>query len=107
MKDVAPRIGLAGLGIMGSRLARRFLNSGYSLTVWNRTRAAAEAIAREGAALADTPSGLAVASDVVITCLADPPAVQAVALGEAGLLAGDIAAQLKAVEAMSGITRTS
>jgi 3-hydroxyisobutyrate dehydrogenase-like beta-hydroxyacid dehydrogenase len=83
-----PRIGFAGLGLMGSGMARNFLTKGYPLTVWNRTRAATEPLARDGAKVAASPRELAAASDVVVTSLSTPEAVAAVALGEDGLLAG-------------------
>lgn len=81
-------IGFAGLGIMGSRMARRFLTKGASLTVWNRTPAAAEALRQDGAMVARTPAELARRCDLVFTCLADPAAVRQVATGPDGLLAG-------------------
>lgn len=83
-----PRIGVAGLGIMGAGIAGNYLKKGYSLTVWNRTRRAAEALAAEGARVAATPRELAERSDVVITCLSSPSVVGAVATGHDGLLSG-------------------
>lgn len=83
-----PRIGFAGLGLMGRGMARNYLVKGFPLTVWNRTRAAAEPLARDGAAIAGTPHDLAAGADVIVTCLANPEAVSAAALGPDGLLAG-------------------
>jgi 3-hydroxyisobutyrate dehydrogenase-like beta-hydroxyacid dehydrogenase len=82
------RIGFAGLGLMGQGMAKNFLKKGYPLTVWNRNRSRAEALAAEGAHVASTPRELAAASDVVFTCLADPVSVEQVATGPDGLLAG-------------------
>jgi 3-hydroxyisobutyrate dehydrogenase-like beta-hydroxyacid dehydrogenase len=82
------RVGFVGLGIMGSGMARNFLKKGFPLVVWNRTPERARALTAEGAAAAATPRELAQASDVVVTCLSDPAAVEAVALGPDGLLAG-------------------
>jgi 3-hydroxyisobutyrate dehydrogenase-like beta-hydroxyacid dehydrogenase len=79
------RVGFAGLGLMGSRMARNFLKKGFPLTVWNRTPDKAEALAREGAKVARTPRELAEASDVVITCVADPNAVGRIVFAEDGI----------------------
>ena len=54
-----PRIGFAGLGIMGRPMARNLLRAGYPLTVWNRSPAALAELAAEGAATAPTPAALA------------------------------------------------
>ncbi|HEY7018427.1 MAG TPA: NAD(P)-dependent oxidoreductase [Gaiellaceae bacterium] len=79
------RVAVVGLGGMGSRLARRLLDAGHELVVWNRTRARAEAI---GAPVAATPAEAARHSDVVITMVADPPALEAVTEGPDGIAAG-------------------
>ncbi len=72
---MAQRIGFLGLGLMGRRMARRFLDQGHPLTVWNRTAERAAALRDAGATVARTPREVAEASDVVICCLADPGAV--------------------------------
>jgi 3-hydroxyisobutyrate dehydrogenase-like beta-hydroxyacid dehydrogenase len=72
-----PRIGFAGLGIMGSRMARRYLDAGYPLAVWNRTASRAQPLVAAGAVEAADPAALAGRSDVVCLNLADPPAVTA------------------------------
>ena len=69
-------------------MARNFLAKGYPLTVWNRTRRIADGLAAEGAAVADTPRELASNADVLVTSLATPDALEAVAQGDDGLLAG-------------------
>jgi 3-hydroxyisobutyrate dehydrogenase len=69
------RIGFAGLGLMGSRMARQFLDKGFPLAVWNRTPEKAKPLVDRGAKLAKTPRDLAELSDVVISCVADPNAV--------------------------------
>ena len=70
------RIGFAGLGLMGSRMARQFLDKGFPLTVWNRTPEKAQPLVAAGAKLAATPRELAEMSDVVVSCVADPNAVE-------------------------------
>jgi len=74
-----------GLGGMGSRVARRLLDAGHDLTVWNRTPAKAEAL---GAPLAASPADAARRSEVVITMVADPQALRAVTEGPDGVAAG-------------------
>jgi 3-hydroxyisobutyrate dehydrogenase len=79
-------IGFAGLGIMGARMAARFLENGYPTTVWNRTAKACEPLKAKGALAVRSPGELASGSEVVFTCLADPPAVRQVYLGEGGIV---------------------
>ena len=83
-----PALGFIGLGIMGTPMAGRLLDAGYEVAVWNRTAAKAEALAARGARAADTPAAVARAADIVMLCVTDTAAVEAVALGEAGLEAG-------------------
>ncbi len=71
------RIGFAGLGAMGSRMARRLHAAGYPLTVWNRSPAAAEPFRANGVAVAASPAELAARSDVVVSMLFDDAAVRA------------------------------
>ena len=70
-------IGLIGLGQMGRGIAHRLLDRGHTLSVWNRTAAAAEPFRQRGAVIATEPVGLFDA-DVVITMLADDAAIEAV-----------------------------
>jgi 3-hydroxyisobutyrate dehydrogenase-like beta-hydroxyacid dehydrogenase len=88
--SASARVAFLGLGIMGSRMAARLADAGHQVTVWNRSRARAEALVRDRPALnlASTPAEAARGAEVAITMLADPPALHAVAEGEAGLLAG-------------------
>lgn len=79
------RVAFVGLGGMGSRLARRLLDAGHELTVWNRTAAKAEEV---GAPVAASPAEAAERSEVVVTMVADPPALQAVTEGPDGVGAG-------------------
>ena len=80
------RIGCAGLGLMGSRMARNFLDKGFPLMVWNRTPERGQALAAAGAKVARTPWELAEHSDVVVGCVADPAAVERVVFAEDGVL---------------------
>jgi 3-hydroxyisobutyrate dehydrogenase-like beta-hydroxyacid dehydrogenase len=79
------RIGFAGMGLMGSRMARNLLQKGFPLTVWNRTPQRCEPLAAEGARVARTPRELAEASDVVVACVSDPDAAGRVMFAEDGI----------------------
>lgn len=83
-----PRIAFLGLGAMGRPMAANLLKAGYPLTVWNRTASRAEPLTAQGAALAASPQAAAASAAIVITMLTDVPAVEAVAFGADGLLAG-------------------
>lgn len=62
-------ISLLGCGLMGTPMATRLLNHGYTLTIWNRTRSKADALAAKGARVADTPAQAVADADIVITML--------------------------------------
>lgn len=83
-----PAVGLIGLGLMGRPMAANLLKAGFSLVVWNRTRGKAEALAVQGASLADSPRDAAARSDVLITMVSDPPALEEVLWDAAGALEG-------------------
>jgi 3-hydroxyisobutyrate dehydrogenase-like beta-hydroxyacid dehydrogenase len=81
-------VGFVGLGAMGAGIIRRLLAAGRPVTGWNRTKEKAEPLLAAGMAWADTPRELASASDVVFSMLADTAAVEAVVLGDEGILSG-------------------
>jgi 3-hydroxyisobutyrate dehydrogenase len=83
----SPRLGFIGTGNMGRHMARHLLEAGHRLTVHDMYRPAAAQLEGAGAGWAESPAELAEASDVVFTSLPGPPDVDAVALGEAGVLA--------------------
>ncbi|CEJ85196.1 Uncharacterized oxidoreductase YfjR [Hyphomicrobium sp. GJ21] len=80
------RIGLIGLGQMGTGIAANLLKAGHELTVYNRTRAKAEAFASEGAKVADHIAD-ACRGDAVITMLSNDDAVESAVYGDGGVLA--------------------
>src|SRR5712671_7974978 len=82
------KIGFIGLGMMGSGMAANLQKAGHDLVVHDLRRAAAEPYLAKGAVWADTPRAVAEAAEVVFTSLPGPPEVEAVALGENGLLSG-------------------
>ena len=81
------QLGFIGMGDMGSRLALRLLAAGYALTVYDRTHERTDPLATRGAAVAGSVRDLAARSAIVLTCLADDAAVEAVLLGPDGALA--------------------
>lgn len=83
------RIGFIGLGIMGAPMARNLMAAGYSLKVYNRSdRPRVQEVVDAGGERAATPEEAARGSQVVITIVTDTPDVEAVILGENGVIAG-------------------
>ena len=82
------KIGFIGLGTMGRHMASNLMKAGNELVVHDLQREAAVPHCQAGATWADTPQEVAEASEVVFTSLPGPPEVEAVSLGEKGLLAG-------------------
>jgi 3-hydroxyisobutyrate dehydrogenase-like beta-hydroxyacid dehydrogenase len=80
------KIGFIGLGIMGSRMAANLQKQGYSLVVFNRTRAKAAPLLGPCGAFSDSPAKLAEQVDVLFTMLAHPDAVEQAALRANGFL---------------------
>jgi 3-hydroxyisobutyrate dehydrogenase-like beta-hydroxyacid dehydrogenase len=82
------RIGFAGLGAMGAGIAQRLLDAGYEVVGWNRTKEKAEPLLDRGMGWADTPRELAASVDVLFTMLTNTAAIEAIAGGDDGVLAG-------------------
>jgi 3-hydroxyisobutyrate dehydrogenase len=81
-------VGFVGLGTMGRHMASNLIAAGHALVVHDIRRDAAEPHLKAGARWADTPRAVAAATDVVFTSLPGPAEVEAVALGDEGLLRG-------------------
>jgi 3-hydroxyisobutyrate dehydrogenase-like beta-hydroxyacid dehydrogenase len=81
-------LGFVGLGVMGGGIAKRLLDGGHTVTVWNRTREKADWLLDAGARWADSPREVAEASELVFTMVTNTAAVRAVCEGEDGILAG-------------------
>ncbi len=81
-------VAFIGLGTMGIPMALNIINAGFDLTVHNRTREKEEAPANAGARRAGSPREAAAGAEVVITCVSDTPDVEAVILGENGVVHG-------------------
>ena len=81
------RISFLGLGLMGAAMARRLMDHGFELTIWNRNARRADVLVEAGARLAATPADAARGAEAVIAMLADDAASRAIWLGEQGALA--------------------
>ncbi len=82
------KIGFIGLGIMGSRMAANLSKAGYKLFVYNRTPEKAKQLLSDKVEFLESPSAVAEESNILITMLSTPEAVQEVAFDENGFLAG-------------------
>ncbi len=80
------RVGFIGVGTMGRHMAANLQRAGYELVVHDARDEAAAPHLEAGATWADTPAGVAESAEVVFTSLPGPTDVEAVALGDAGLL---------------------
>lgn len=74
-------VGIAGLGKMGSAIARNLLDRGYRVSVWNRSIAAAEELAAGGATVCQTPEALVDGTDAVVAMLWDDAVAREITLG--------------------------
>lgn len=86
------KVGLIGLGLMGRPMGLNLLKAGFALSVWNRTASRAESLVAAGAKLCGSPQDVAAASDVLITIVSDPPALEEVLWGGSGKGAGALGA---------------
>jgi 3-hydroxyisobutyrate dehydrogenase len=80
-------VAFIGLGRMGHGMAGRYVDAGFTLTVWNRSRAKAEDLIARGARWAASPADAAVGADAIVTMVADDKASRAVWLGKEGAAA--------------------
>jgi 3-hydroxyisobutyrate dehydrogenase len=81
------RVAFIGLGRMGHGMAARYLDAGFTLSVWNRSRAKAEDLIARGARWATSPEDAAIDADAVVTMVADDQASRAVWLSKDGAAA--------------------
>ena len=79
-----PHVAFIGLGRMGHGMAGRYLDAGFTVAVWNRSRAKAEDLIARGARWASSPADAAIDADAVVTMVADDEAARAVWLGTDG-----------------------
>ncbi|MDG2122174.1 MAG: NAD(P)-dependent oxidoreductase [Verrucomicrobiales bacterium] len=79
-------IGFVGTGVMGRSMAGHLLAAGYGVRVFNRTRAKADELVGRGAVWCDSPGEAAAEADVVVTIVGFPEDVEAVYLGDGGIV---------------------
>lgn len=87
-------IGFAGTGRMGSAMVRRLIDSGHTLTVWNRSPDKLKPLAEAGAKIAATPKALAEGNEAVITILSNAEAIDRLFHGADGFLSGNVKGKL-------------
>ena len=78
------RVAFIGLGRMGHGMAGRYLDAGFTVSVWNRSKAKAEDLIARGARWATSPEDAAIDADAVVTMVADDQASRAVWLAKDG-----------------------
>ncbi len=81
-------LGFVGLGVMGGRMAKRLIDAGHSVTGYNRTKAKAQWLIDAGMKWADTPRAVAEASEITFSMVTNTDALEAVAHGSNGIIAG-------------------
>ena len=82
------KIGIIGTGMLGEAVGLHLLDSGYSVSVYNRTKSKTKNLEEKGAHVAELPSVVAESSDLIITCVKDADAVKQVLFGQNGVVSG-------------------
>ena len=82
------KVGFIGLGVMGSQMVNRLLSKGHSVVGYNRTRSKAQWLVEKGMTWADSPRAVASQSDYTFAMVTNAAAIQSIAEGSDGLLAG-------------------
>lgn len=81
-------VAFIGLGTMGAPMVLNLLRAGHAVTVYNRTESRVTAAVAAGAIAASSPKAAAAKAEIIITCVSDSPDVEAVVLGEEGIISG-------------------
>jgi 3-hydroxyisobutyrate dehydrogenase-like beta-hydroxyacid dehydrogenase len=81
-------LGFVGVGRMGGPMAGRLLDAGHTLVIYDTSAAATAPLAARGATVAASAEAVASSTEVVLMSLPTPPIVQAVSLGDQGILGG-------------------
>jgi 3-hydroxyisobutyrate dehydrogenase len=85
--EIMANLGFVGLGLMGSRIARRLLDAGHQVSGYNRTRSKAETLIQAGMVWKQSPKEVAQAADIVFSIVTDTAALLSIAEGDDGVLA--------------------
>jgi len=89
-----PHLGFIGIGIMGEAMVLRLLERGFAVTVWNLTPDRYARVVPAGARRADSPAAVAAASEIVLICVLDGPAVENCCFGAHGLAGAEGAGKI-------------
>lgn len=88
------KVAFIGMGTMGAPMALNILKAGHEVIVHNRTREKERPLADAGALRAGTPREAAAGAGIIITCVSDTPDVEAIVLGDEGIIHGATAGSL-------------
>lgn len=88
------RVGVVGLGRMGTAIATRYIQSGYDVAIWNRTAAKTEPLMAMGAVAVTTPADIVDEADTIITMLSDAAAIDSAFRAESGILEANLTDKL-------------
>src|SRR5512144_2067177 len=81
-------VGFVGLGVMGSRMVKRLLDAGHTVTGYNRTKAKAQWLIGAGMKWTETPRAVAASAEITLSMVTNTAALQAVTGGPDGIVAG-------------------
>src|SRR5512142_746622 len=81
-------LGFVGLGVMGGDMVARLLDKGHTVTGYNRTKSKAQRLIDRGMKWADSPRAVAMAADVTLSMVTNSAALQEIADGPNGVIAG-------------------
>ena len=82
------RVGLIGTGMLGNAVGLHLIESGFKLTVFNRTKSKTQNLEQHGAVIVDSPKDVAKLSDLVITVVKDGDAVNEISFDKNGIVEG-------------------
>ena len=82
------RVGIIGLGMLGNAVALHLLDSGFEVTVYNRTKEKTAKVREKGASVVSSPKEVAVRSELIITIIKDAAAVKEVSFEKDGIIEG-------------------
>jgi 3-hydroxyisobutyrate dehydrogenase-like beta-hydroxyacid dehydrogenase len=81
-------VGFVGLGDMGTGIVPRLITAGYKVCGWNRTAEKSAELIEKGMTWGETPAAVAASSEITFSCVTDAAAVEAIALGDDGVIEG-------------------
>jgi 3-hydroxyisobutyrate dehydrogenase len=88
------KVGLVGLGRMGSAIAQRLTERGCELAAWDRSAKACDAQSKRGLRVVESPRAVAAAADVVVSIITEDNGVRQIFTGRDGFLSGDASGKL-------------